>query len=80
MGGWVFDGGEGRLRFIGGVVRSWIGDEFVVSVEDFIVGVVGEKVGDGGEVVFVGVGDEFVVAVFQHFGRKSFGDSVSAGA
>ena len=60
--------------------RSEGGDEFVVGVQDFSVGVVWQEVGDSGEVVFVGVGDEFVVAVFQHFGREAFGERDGVGS
>ena len=80
MGGRVLDVGRRELGVVGGVERCGFGDEFVVGVEDFIVGVVREEIRDGGEVVFVFVGDEFVVSVFQHFGRETSGDSVGAGA
>ena len=78
MGGWENVGR--RLRIIRLLGRSEGGDEFVVGVEDFSVGVVGEEVRDSGEVVFVVVGDEFVVAVFQHFGGESFGEADGVGA
>ena len=74
------DVGRRELGVVGGVERCGFGDEFVVGVEGFIVGVVWEEIRDGGEVVFVFVGDEFVVSVFQHFGRETSSDSVGAGA
>ena len=77
MGGWENVGGRWLLELCG---RLDGGDELVVGIEYFGFGVIREEIGDGSEVVFIGVGDEFVVAVLQHFGRESFREADGVGS
>ena len=83
MGGW--DGRTRQLRGLivggkAGLLGLGLGDEVVVGIQGLSVDVVGEEVGDGGEVVLVVVGHEFVVAVGEHFVGKTPGEREGGGA
>ena len=66
------------MRQLGALIGG--GDEGVVFVEDVGIDVVRDEVGNGGELIFIVVGHEFVVAVVQHFGRETASEGERRGA